>query len=65
MFRKMPFLLLALILSVKLFGHWLPVPLQSALYGVSLTIKSFIVFALPLIVFGLLFKTSVRFARQA
>lgn len=65
MFRKMPFILLAIILCVKLFGQWIPLSYQSILYGLSLSIKSFIVFALPLVVFGLLFKTAVHFANSA
>lgn len=65
MFRKMPFILLAIILSVKFVGHWIPPFYQSLLYGVSLSIKSCIVFLLPLVIFGLLFKTTVHFANRA
>jgi hypothetical protein len=65
MFRKMPFILVAIILSVGLLSHWIPVFYQSILYGVSLSIKSLIVFALPFVVFGLLFKTAVHFANKA
>lgn len=65
MFRKMPFILLAIILTVKFTGHWIPLSAQSILYGLSLTIKSGIVFLLPLVVFGLLFKTAVHFANKA
>lgn len=65
MFRKMPFILLAIILTVKLLGHWIPQSSQSVLYGLSLSIKSFIVFALPLVVFGLLFKSAAHFANSA
>lgn len=61
----MPFILIALILAVKLFGDWIPYSVQSGLYGLSLTIKSLIVFVLPLVVFGLLFKTAVNFANKA
>ncbi len=65
MFHKMPFILLAIILSVVLFSPWLPVDLQSNLYAISLLIKSCIVFVLPIVVFGLLFKTAVHFASKA
>lgn len=65
MFRKMPFILLAIILSTTLFSSWIPLSLQSILYGVSLTIKSFIVFVLPFVVFGLLFRTAVHFSNKA
>jgi Na+/H+-dicarboxylate symporter len=44
---------------------WMPLSLQSALYGLSLSIKSLIVFVLPLLIFGLLFKTTVGFAKNA
>lgn len=65
MFRKMPFLLVAIILSVKLGGDLIPSFYQSLLYGLSLSIKSGIVFLLPFIVFSLLFKTTVSFANRA
>lgn len=65
MFRKMPFILLAIILSAALFSQWIPESYQSMLYAISLSIKSFIVFTLPFVVFGLLFKTAVHFASKA
>ena len=65
MFRKMPFILLALILLIGGFGQWISPFYQSILYGMSLSIKSLIVFILPLIVFGLLFKSGAHFAHQA
>lgn len=65
MFRKMPFILVVIILSVNLIGHWIPPFYQSLLYGLSLSIKSGIVFLLPLVVFGLLFKTAVHFSNKA
>ncbi len=65
MFHKMPFILLAIIISIALFGDAISPNYQSILYGLSLSIKSFIVFALPLVVFGLLFKTAVHFAHNA
>lgn len=65
MFRKMPFILLALMIVIGLLHPWIPEGVQSILYGMSLSIKSLIVFGLPLIIFGLLFKTTVGFARNA
>ena len=65
MFRKMPFILLALMILIGLLQPWIPLEAQSALYGVSLSIKSVIVFSLPVIIFGLLFKTTVGFAQNA
>lgn len=61
----MPFILLGIILSSLLFGGNLPTEYQSVIYGASLSIKSFIVLVLPVIIFGLLFKTAVQFARDA
>lgn len=65
MFRKMPFILLALMIVMGLLHSWIPESVQSMLYGMSLSIKSLIVFNLPFIIFGLLFKTTVGFARNA
>ncbi|MDE3055728.1 MAG: dicarboxylate/amino acid:cation symporter [Verrucomicrobiota bacterium] len=65
MFRKMPFILLALMIIVGLLHSWIPEDIQSILYGMSLSIKSLIVSTLPFIIFGLLFKTTVGFARNA
>lgn len=65
MFRKMPFILLALVIVMGLLHPWISEYVQSILYGLSLSIKSLIVFGLPFIIFGLLFKTIVGFARNA
>src|SRR5437868_14195936 len=65
MFRKMPFILLAIIILAGWIGNWIPPFYQSILYGISLSIKSCIVFILPFVVFGLLFKTAVHFANKA
>ena len=64
MFRKMPFILLALMIFVGVAHPWIPLEVQSVLYGVSLSLKSLIVFSLPLIIFGLLFKTAVGLAQR-
>lgn len=65
MFRKMPFILLAIIVLITMTHAWIPTSFQSVLYGLSLSMKSLIVSLLPLIVFGLLFKTAVHFANKA
>ncbi len=65
MFRKMPFILLAIILLCVLFEGWLPQSLKSSLFAVSLTIKSLIIFALPFVIFMLLFKTLAKLASNA
>lgn len=61
----MPFILLAIIISIGLLHPVIPITVQSILYGLSLSIKSLIVFVLPFVVFGLLFKTAVGFANRS
>jgi len=61
----MPFILLGLVVLVGLFGGFLPYELKSFLYAISLTVKSFIIFVLPFIIFGLLFKTSSEMVQKA
>ena len=65
MFHKMPIILLITIIAVMLLNPLLPLEAKQVLYAVSLTIKAGIVFLLPAIIFGLLFKTMVVFARGA
>lgn len=64
MFRKMPIILLAIILLLWLLNPWISTDFQAILYGISVTIKSIIVLILPFVIFGLLFKTSVQFANK-
>lgn len=61
----MPIVLLLIILVLGGVHSWIPVPIQSILYGLSLSIKSVIVFFLPCIIFWLLFKAASGFARSA
>jgi Na+/H+-dicarboxylate symporter len=65
MLRKMPLVLLGLMVLLGLTHTWIPEGVQSVFYAFSLTIKSLIIFVLPFIIFGLLFKTAVGFARTA
>ena len=65
MFRKMPFVLVLEIILILLFGDYLPESTQAIIYAISLTIKSIIVFLLPLVIFGLLFRVSVSLAENA
>ncbi len=65
MFRKMPLILLALIALVSISCQWLPLTLKSILYGMSLSLKSLIVFVLPLLIFGLIFHTAAQMTKQA
>jgi Na+/H+-dicarboxylate symporter len=50
---------------IGLSHSYLPLDLKSALYALSLSIKSLIVFTLPFIIFGLLFKTTVTLSKTA
>jgi len=65
MFRKIPFILIAMILAIVLLGQFIPIEIKQLLYTVSLSIKSIIIFTLPMIIFGLLFKTAVNLASSA
>lgn len=65
MFRKMPFVLLLVIAAMLLLSPFFSYEVKQIFYAISLTIKSFIIFLLPLIIFGLLFKTMVGLARRA
>lgn len=65
MFRKMPFILVAVILATILLGPILPIELKRALYSISLSIKDIIIFLLPLIIFGLLFRAVATLSSNA
>jgi Na+/H+-dicarboxylate symporter len=62
---NMPLLLLGIITSIIALDSWIPLTVKSILYAISLSIKSIIIFLLPLIIFALLFKVAVKFARNA
>jgi len=65
MFRKMPFILMAIIAAVILLDPFISLPLKQGLYAISLSIKAAIVLLLPLIIFGLLFKATVTLSSGA
>lgn len=65
MFKKMPFILLAVIALATLANVLLPDALKSHLYAISLSIKSIIIFILPFLIFGLMFKTAAHIAQRA
>jgi Na+/H+-dicarboxylate symporter len=65
MFKKLPFILLGIIACVMAFGSMIPLSIKSLLYGLSASIKSLIVFALPMIVFGLIFRAALTMAKNA
>lgn len=65
MFRKMPVILLALIVVIFLFHSSIPDSAKSFIYAVSLSVKSVIIFSLPVIIFMILFKTISQLSRGA
>jgi Na+/H+-dicarboxylate symporter len=65
MLRKLPIILILLIIAILALHSFIPMGLKQFLYAISLTVKSFIIFLLPLIIFGLLFKTMVDLAKGA
>ena len=65
MFRKMPFVLIFVIALALIINPFISEQVRQALYAISLTIKSLIIFLLPIIIFGLLFKTMVSLASRA
>ncbi|MBA3813909.1 MAG: dicarboxylate/amino acid:cation symporter [Alphaproteobacteria bacterium] len=65
MFRKMPFILMVVIIAIIILEPFMSWEMKSIIYGISLSIKSLIVFLLPLIIFGLLFKVASQLAHNA
>lgn len=65
MFRNMPIILIAIIISVVLLDGVMPIEIKSIVYSISLSIKTVIIFLLPIIIFGLLFKTMVKLSKDS
>ena len=65
MLRKMPLILMAIIIAIILLNPLMSLEVQRLLYSISLSIKSIIGLFLPLIIFGLLFKSVVMLAKDA
>lgn len=65
MFRNMPFILLSTIILTIIVAPFMSLEVKESLYGLSLSIKSIIVFVLPIIIFSLLFKATVNLASNA
>lgn len=61
----MPLILLAVILAIIFLDRFIPIEIKSVLYAISLSIKSVIVFLLPIIIFTLLFKAAINLANSA
>lgn len=56
---------MAIIVAIIIVEPLMPLEMKSIIYGISLSIKSLIVFLLPLIIFGLLFKVASQLAHNA
>lgn len=65
MFHKMPFILIVSIVVLIGLDPFIPLELKKILYGISLSIKSVLVFCLPIIIFALLFKAVIGMQRHA
>jgi Na+/H+-dicarboxylate symporter len=65
MFKKMPFILIFVIVLVALFERYIPLNYLSIFYALSLSIKSLIIFLLPPVIFMLLFKTTAALSSKA
>ncbi|OJW52610.1 MAG: hypothetical protein BGO67_06515 [Alphaproteobacteria bacterium 41-28] len=61
----MPFILMAEIIVIILLEPFMSIEVKSMIYGISLSIKSLIIFLLPLLIFGLLFKVAANLAHKA
>lgn len=62
---KMPVVLLGVILLAFCIDSWIPLQLKTILFALSLSIKTMIIFLLPMIIFMLLFKTLAQLAGNA
>lgn len=65
MLKSQPIILISIIVLVLLSQPYMPLSLQQVFYAVSLTLKSGIIFVLPIIIFNLLFKTMVNLTSRA
>lgn len=65
LFKKMPIILGFIIIIVIGIGNKIPLETAQMLYGISLSIKSFIIFILPALIFILLFNAAVNLSKDA
>jgi hypothetical protein len=64
-FRKLPIILIILIISIVLLNPYLSLEVKQNIYAISLTVKSLILMLLPMVIFGLLFNAIVGLSRGA
>lgn len=65
MHKKLPFVLVVIIIASILLNPIISTTTKQTIYACSLTIKSLVLFLLPFIIFGLLFKTFIKLAHNA
>jgi Na+/H+-dicarboxylate symporter len=64
-FRKLPVILIGLIVILTLITPHLSIEIKQMIYAISLTVKSIILLLLPIVIFSLLFNTMVNLAKGA
>lgn len=65
MAKKLPFILIVSIIASILLNPIIPLVAKQIIFAISTTIKSIVLFSLPFIIFGLLFKTFVKLSEHA
>ena len=65
MIKKLPVILILTIIASVLLNPFIPLLIKQIIFALSLTIKSVVLFCLPFIIFGLLFKTFVKLSENA
>lgn len=65
MLHRMPFILFGVIFGASLLNPWIPENVQSWFLALGLSIKAILMFLLPVVIFGLLFKTAATLSKGA
>lgn len=65
MFRHIQIIFILLVISTGCLFPWIPPICKSIMLGISLSLKSLIIFILPFLIFGLIFKTCSDLAKKA
>jgi hypothetical protein len=64
-FRKLPIILIILIVAILLLNPYLSLEIKQTIYAISLSVKSLMLMLLPIVIFGLLFNAIIGMARSA
>lgn len=65
MIKKLPIILIITVIASIILNPIIPPIVKEVIFAVSLTVKSIVIFFLPFIIFGLLFKTFVKLSENA